>query len=148
MIMLIVQLAMLVLLSICLGYLLGQITRNLYIAKQLKSHDHEYHKLRDEAGKMQYSLDNCSSHLQIQASNTNDRAEIESEIIGADDLKRIYGIGIKLEHTLNDLGIFRIDQISELTKEKEQWIDSHLRFKGRIERDMWIEQAKIIMAGE
>ncbi|UWR28944.1 hypothetical protein K3758_11235 [Sulfitobacter sp. W002] len=61
---------------------------------------------------------------------------------GADDLKRIGGIGPKLEQTLNELGIFHFDQIAALQGDEIDWVDSRLRFKGRIRRDDWIGQAK------
>lgn len=64
-----------------------------------------------------------------------------------DDLKKLKGVGPKLEETLNDLGFYHFDQVAEWTPEEVAWVDSRLRFKGRIERDGWIEQAKILAAG-
>ncbi|MEM6383685.1 MAG: hypothetical protein AAF739_13495 [Pseudomonadota bacterium] len=61
---------------------------------------------------------------------------------GADDLKRISGVGPKLETVLNDLGIYHFDQIASWKKAEIAWVDDYLRFKGRIERDGWIKQAK------
>jgi len=46
MIMLIAYSGILTLLLICLGYLFVQMSRNQYIAEQLKNYDHEYRKLR------------------------------------------------------------------------------------------------------
>ena len=60
---------------------------------------------------------------------------------GADDLKRISGVGPKLEGVLNELGFWHFDQISKWTDAEVQWVDSRLKFKGRIERDNWIDQA-------
>jgi NADH-quinone oxidoreductase subunit E len=60
----------------------------------------------------------------------------------ADDLQAIRGIGPKIELTLNDLGIYHYDQIANLTHENIDWIDGYLKFKGRIGRENWIEQAK------
>lgn len=65
----------------------------------------------------------------------------------ADDLKRISGVGPKLEKTLNGLGIYHFSQIAEFTPDNVAWVDRHLRFKGRIERENWIEQAKILARG-
>lgn len=59
-----------------------------------------------------------------------------------DDLKRISGIGPKIEAMLNDLGIYRFEQVASWTAEERAWVDSYLRFKGRIERDDWVEQAR------
>eukprot|EP00095_Tigriopus_kingsejongensis_P000884 snap_masked-scaffold3970_size7010-processed-gene-0.1 protein:Tk00884 transcript:snap_masked-scaffold3970_size7010-processed-gene-0.1-mRNA-1 annotation:"nadh dehydrogenase subunit e" len=61
---------------------------------------------------------------------------------GADDLKRISGVGPKLEGVLNDLGFYHFDQIAKWTAAEIQWVDNRLKFKGRILRDDWIGQAK------
>lgn len=60
---------------------------------------------------------------------------------GADDLKKISGVGPKLEGVLNDLGFWHFDQIAKWTETEVAWVDSRLRFKGRIERDNWMAQA-------
>ncbi|UWQ98361.1 NADH-quinone oxidoreductase subunit E [Rhodobacteraceae bacterium S2214] len=61
---------------------------------------------------------------------------------GADDLKRISGVGPKLEGVLNDLGFYHFDQIAKWTSDEIQWVDNRLKFKGRIIRDDWVSQAK------
>ncbi|MDX1744117.1 MAG: NADH-quinone oxidoreductase subunit E [Ruegeria sp.] len=66
----------------------------------------------------------------------------------ADNLKLLKGVGPKLEQTLNELGIFHFDQIAAWTPEQVAWVDERLQFKGRIERDGWIEQAAKLAAGE
>ena len=66
---------------------------------------------------------------------------------GADDLKRISGVGPKLEGVLNELGFWHFDQIAKWTDAEVAWVDSRLKFKGRIERDGWVEQAKILASG-
>ncbi|MEM9635796.1 MAG: NADH-quinone oxidoreductase subunit E [Pseudomonadota bacterium] len=65
-----------------------------------------------------------------------------------DDLKKLKGVGPKLEATLNELGFFHFDQVASWGAEEIAWVDSRLKFKGRIERDGWIEQAKILAAGD
>ena len=60
---------------------------------------------------------------------------------GADDLKLISGVGPKLEGALNELGFWHFDQISKWTSAEIAWVDSRLKFKGRIERDNWVDQA-------
>jgi len=59
----------------------------------------------------------------------------------ADDLKKISGVGPVLEKKLNALGIYHFSQIAAFTPEEIQQIDAALNFKGRIERDNWLEQA-------
>jgi predicted flap endonuclease-1-like 5' DNA nuclease len=66
----------------------------------------------------------------------------------ADDLQRISGVGPKLEKTLHGLGFFHFDQISEWTPDEVQWVDENLTFKGRIDREEWIPQAKLLAAGD
>jgi NADH-quinone oxidoreductase subunit E len=63
---------------------------------------------------------------------------------GADDLKLISGVGPKLEGVLNDLGFWHFDQISKWTSAEIAWVDSRLKFKGRIERDDWVSQATVL----
>jgi len=63
----------------------------------------------------------------------------------ADDLKRITGVGPKLEGVLNELGFYHFDQIAAWTPAEVAWVDSRLKFKGRIERDGWIAQAKTLL---
>jgi len=67
---------------------------------------------------------------------------------GADDLKRIKGVGPKLEVLLHSLGIFHFDQIAGWTMSELAWIDEHLEeFHGRASRDDWIGQARVLAAG-
>jgi len=64
-----------------------------------------------------------------------------------DDLKQISGIGPKLERTLNELGVYHLYQIAQFTASNVAWVDEHLRFKGRIQREGWVEQAVELAAG-
>ncbi|MFM7445857.1 MAG: NADH-quinone oxidoreductase subunit E [Tabrizicola sp.] len=66
----------------------------------------------------------------------------------ADDLKLILGIGPKLETLCHALGFFHFDQIAEWTEAEIAWVDENLEgFKGRVTRDKWVVQAKILAAG-
>ncbi len=65
-----------------------------------------------------------------------------------DDLKRIKGIGPVNEGRLNKLGIFHFDQIAAWGSNEINWIDDYLSFKGRIEREDWIGQAKTLVEGD
>ena len=60
----------------------------------------------------------------------------------ADDLKRISGVGPKLEGVLNEMGIYKYAQIAKWTKPEVEYVDDYLKFKGRIDRDDWIGQCK------
>lgn len=58
-----------------------------------------------------------------------------------DDLKKIKGLGPKLESKLNELGVWHYWQIASWSSADIEWVDAQLKFKGRITRDGWIEQA-------
>jgi len=64
-----------------------------------------------------------------------------------DDLKLISGVGPKLEATLNQIGIYQYDQVAAWGKADIKKVDDQLTFKGRIERDDWMAQAKILAKG-
>jgi len=67
----------------------------------------------------------------------------------ADDLLRLKGVGPKLVALLHGLGITRYAQIAAWTDEDVVRIDAQLgNFKGRITRDSWIEQAKLLTSGD
>ncbi len=65
----------------------------------------------------------------------------------ADDLKKISGVGPVLEGKLNDLGITKYEQIANFTTEQIAQVDERLSFKGRIERDNWLDQAAELAKG-
>jgi predicted flap endonuclease-1-like 5' DNA nuclease len=64
-----------------------------------------------------------------------------------DDLKRIRGIGVLIEKKLNSLGITQYEQVANWTGADIERISRILDFKGRIEREHWIEQARILATG-
>lgn len=67
---------------------------------------------------------------------------------GPDDLKKIKGVGPKLEKTLNEMGYYHFDQIAAWSSAEVAWVDENLQgFKGRVSRDNWVEQARILASG-
>lgn len=67
----------------------------------------------------------------------------------ADDLTRIKGLGPKLAALLGEFGVTTFAQIAAWTPEEVERIDAKLgRFSGRITRDQWIDQAKLLAAGD
>lgn len=65
----------------------------------------------------------------------------------ADDLKEIEGIGPALEKLCNSLGFYHFDQIANWSDADVEWVDANMKtFKGRIVRDKWIAQCKIIVS--
>lgn len=64
----------------------------------------------------------------------------------ADDLKEIEGIGPALEKLCNEMGFWHFDQIANWSEADVAWVDANMKnFKGRIVRDKWVAQAKLIV---
>lgn len=64
-----------------------------------------------------------------------------------DDLKRIRGIGKQNEGRLHGLGIWHFDQIAGWSTDEVKWVGGYLAFPGRIEREEWVSQAKVLATG-
>lgn len=65
----------------------------------------------------------------------------------ADDLKEIEGIGPVLEKLCHELGFFHFDQIANWSEAEIAWLDQNLKgFRGRVTRDKWVAQARLIVA--
>ena len=78
------------------------------------------------------------------------RAAAQNKIMRAsssNDLKRIRGIGVLIERKLNSMGVTTYDHIANWTADDIDRVSQSLDFKGRIERENWVEQARILSAG-
>lgn len=64
-----------------------------------------------------------------------------------DDLKLISGVGPQNEARLNALGIWHFDQIAAWTAKETMWVGGYLAFPGRIEREDWVGQARVLAGG-
>ncbi|MBT8139867.1 MAG: 50S ribosomal protein L21 [Gammaproteobacteria bacterium] len=64
---------------------------------------------------------------------------------GGDDLTRISGVGPVIVEKLAENGITTFAQIAAFSAADVEAMDEKLNFKGRIDRDNWIEQAKQLM---
>ena len=63
------------------------------------------------------------------------------------DLKRIRGIGVLIEKKLNSMGVVAYEQIANWNAADIDRVSQSLDFKGRIERENWVEQARILASG-
>ena len=120
----------------------------------LKSSGEKYKKLR-EAGKPLYEITNLTTTV-VEKEKKNvkvDKAEVSSllDVLGvfdadkggADDLKKVKGIGPKMEETLNNIGIYTFVQVSRMTEKEYNLLDSITEaFPGRAQRDDWAGQAE------
>ena len=69
--------------------------------------------------------------------------------VGSDDLTQIKGVGPKLAAILQGLGINSFAQIAKWDEAEIDRVDSQLgRFQGRIRRDAWVEQARLLASGD
>ena len=62
-----------------------------------------------------------------------------------DDLQAIEGIGPVLEKLCHEMGIYHFDQIAALGSGEIAWMDGNLKgFRGRVTRDKWVAQTRLI----
>ncbi|MDJ0712123.1 MAG: hypothetical protein QNJ14_17160 [Woeseiaceae bacterium] len=82
-----------------------------------------------------------------EALNANDpSANDDGPIKEVDDLKEIVGIGKVFERTLNDLGYYSFRQLANFGVADIARVNAELKeFKGRMEQDDWIGQAKELL---
>ncbi len=127
----------------------------------LKGSGDNYKKLRAEHGDDVKHYDEVTSAPNIKASEKGKSDELtkedDSKSIGdlmsklgafdpttqtQDDLKRISGVGPKMEDKLHQLGIFTFEQVSKMTDTEYDLLDSIIgEFPGRAKRDDWAGQA-------
>jgi len=69
-------------------------------------------------------------------------------VVRPDDLRRIIGIGPVNERLLHAEDVRTFAQIARWTARDVARIESVLQFDGRIERERWVEQAKLLAAGD
>lgn len=65
-----------------------------------------------------------------------------------DNLTRLQGISPTLQNRLQELGIYRFQQIAGWNHSHVREFSRRLAFKDRIERERWVEQARRFMDGE
>lgn len=86
---------------------------------------------------------------QAQEAAASGKPRIAAAVGEPDDLRKIKGIGPKLNTLLGELGVARYDQIATWTAADVAEVDPYLgTFKGRITRDNWIEQAGFLAKGD
>ncbi len=67
----------------------------------------------------------------------------------ADDLERLKGVGPKLAAMLKAHGLTRFDQVAGLTESEMERLDQDLGpFRGRLQRDRIVEQARYLARGD
>jgi predicted flap endonuclease-1-like 5' DNA nuclease len=85
----------------------------------------------------------------VEAAVEHQQIHAAQAAAGADDLTRMKGVGPKLAAQLHQLGVIRFAQIADWDDADIDRIDAQLgRFQGRIRRDGWVEQARLLAAGD
>lgn len=73
---------------------------------------------------------------------------LDAPIGPTDDLSLLKGVGARLAARLREIGVFYYAQIADWSPEEVKLVDAKLdNFRGRIEKDKLIEQAKLLAAG-
>ncbi len=76
----------------------------------------------------------------------NDQYDTDRYRLAGDDLQQIKGVGPAIEKTLNELGIFRFEQIAGISEYDIDRIAGRLRgLRSRIYREDWIGQARALL---
>ncbi len=83
---------------------------------------------------------------EVEAS-TIDRFELLAAPRGApDDLAKLTGVGPQIVKKLNEHGVFHYWQLAAMTLTEAEKLDADLHFNGRITRDLWMDQARALLA--
>ena len=80
--------------------------------------------------------------LQLLIRRTSDNRSAPPARRKPTGIQAIRGIGPKLARQLDELGVRSLHDIATLTDSDIERLDHQLRFRGRIRRDRWVEQAR------
>ncbi|MEP3420524.1 MAG: hypothetical protein ABJN35_02205 [Erythrobacter sp.] len=86
--------------------------------------------------------------LAAASDGDEDKPKIAAAVGESDDLTRIKGVGPKLNDLCLSLGVRRFDQIAQWSDADVAEVDQYLKIKGRITRDRWVDQAKLLATGD
>lgn len=98
-----------------------------------------------DAGEPEKPADGAEPELEPEPEPEPEEAPLfEAPDAPADDLERIRGIGPVLKERLNRLGVTTFAQIAAFTEADLARVDEVLDFRGRIQREGWVEQARAL----
>jgi predicted flap endonuclease-1-like 5' DNA nuclease len=130
-----------------------------------KQYEDDANRYRDHAGKSEKKSETLRIRLDEVEKNFMEMEQQQNDALNAarrsadqavndsnhsqqenDDLQEIIGIGKVFEHTLHELGIFSFRQIANFGVPDIARLNAELKeFKGRMEQDDWIGQAKDLL---
>ncbi|MGB7405566.1 MAG: hypothetical protein WA906_07755 [Pacificimonas sp.] len=142
--------------------LASALARNDELKQELLSARDQIKPLADEVDKLRVMKDRAPKTAFTSAAPVAPRTEgtapttpheklpafLDAEPENPDDLSLIKGIGPKMEAMLHDMGVWFFAQIADWTEDEKKMADAKLgNFKGRLDRDKVMEQAKLLAAG-
>jgi predicted flap endonuclease-1-like 5' DNA nuclease len=111
----------------------------------------EMEALRDENADLRSRLSGAPQRVVTAILPDEDVSPLQPEALSGprggrpDDLTKISGVGTKVEKLLNSIGVYHFDQIADWTLSEVSWVEENLEdFSGRITRDDWQPQARIL----
>ena len=135
-----------------IGLVIGALAAWWYLKRQ---HEEQIGALNDKSRRVEAELaEERRAHEAIKgqlwdttaAPSLAPTADAESPATAApDDLTTINGIGAVLQEKLNKAGIVSYQQVADFTAADIERINNMLDFRGRIEREKWVEQAKAML---
>ena len=85
----------------------------------------------------------------LDASPAAEAADTPAAAPAAEPVTRLKGLGPKIAARLAELGIVDVTQLAALSDAEAASLDTQLgAFQGRMERDRWREQARLLAAGD
>ncbi len=155
--MFILQSALLILIAFILGALLGALLRKLFAnpeqaPAQIAQPPSPEPVTQSEPVKKSLSdkvpAKKTATRKSPAKKSTKRTPPVKKPAVAAkDDLKKISGIGPQNEKKLNAIGITTFEQMAKWTAKTQREIGERLSFAGRIEREEWVKQAKILAKG-
>ncbi|MEL4073375.1 hypothetical protein WKW50_24980 [Ochrobactrum sp. GPK 3] len=144
---LLTQMWLYMLAAFMLGLSLGWILWG-HLKKQLYGLSHGLRILGEERDRFRSDLDACRNASATQILQSMHLAEEATSPVvpPKDNLRRLIGIGPTNEKLLNDAGITTYAQIAAWTADDVAAIERLLNFGGRVERENWVEQARLLAA--
>jgi predicted flap endonuclease-1-like 5' DNA nuclease len=102
--------------------------------------------LRDESGSSVISWTGKKGNALTGVTGVTRVFSTKTTVMVKDDLQVIKGIGPFIEEKLNALGITTYRQIANMTAKLEDEVNEAIEFfPGRVKRDQWVAQAKILL---
>ena len=141
------ELVLWMLLAFFIGCILGYLLRNMFGSAESASQSQES---AAPAKAAHTAAPRASKAAPVMSAGKMERPKGISKARDgkADKLQRISGVGPKNEKVLHNLGFFHFDQIAAWTPEEVEWVDDHLKFNGRIKREEWTRQCRLLADGK